>query len=505
MQSAIISSIESILIVSLILTPIVSGLLVTILRRKNLIETITVFSSLFILVQGLVLVYLIIEKKVISVFDNTFYVDSLSGILIITISIVGFLSSIYSVNYMGRQYDKLIIDEKRIIRYYQGFNIFLFTMLFVPISNNLGILWIAIEATTLVSVLLIMLYVKQSAIEASWKYLVIATVGLSLALFGIIFFYHANSASMSDVDLTYAMNWTSMMSNAKNLDPAIVKFAFIFILIGFGTKAGLAPMHTWLPDAHSEAPSPISALLSGVLLNCAFYGILRFHVISSQSIGHDFSNNLLIILGVASIGIAAASIYFQKDVKRLLAFSSVEHMGIVSVAIGFGTFLGIYGAMLHVINHALTKSLMFFSSGTISQKYQTKSIVGIGGIIKTMPITGFAFLVGGLAIIGLPPFSIFMSEFFVLSSGFESNNYLASFIVILLLVTIFVGFSKHLLKMVFGNPKSAMEKSDLGKLSIIPMMILISIIFIMGIYVPEPLQTLLDDSTKIILTGDIVH
>lgn len=505
MQSDIISSIDSILIVSLILTPIVSGLLVTILRRKNLIETITVFSSLLILVQGLILAYLIIEKKVISVFDNAFYVDSLSGILIITISLVGFLSSIYSVNYMGKQYDKLIIDEKRIARYYQGFNIFLFTMLLVPISNNLGILWIAIEATTLVSVLLIMLYVKQSAIEASWKYLVIATVGLSLALFGIIFFYHANSVSMSEENLTYAMNWTSMMSNAKNLDPAIVKFAFIFILVGFGTKAGLAPMHTWLPDAHSEAPSPISALLSGVLLNCAFYGILRFHVISSQSIGHDFSNSLLIILGAVSIGIAAASIYFQKDIKRLLAFSSVEHMGIVSVGIGFGTFLGIYGAMLHVINHALTKSLMFFSSGTISQKYQTKSIADIGGIIKTMPITGFAFLVGGLAIIGLPPFSIFMSEFFVLSSGFKSNNYLASFIVILLLVIVFAGFSKHLLKMVFGTPKSTMEKSDLGKLSIIPMMILISIIFIMGIYVPGPLQTLLDDSTKIILTGEIVH
>lgn len=497
------SSVESVLVVSLLLTPVVSGLLITLLKRKRIIETTTIISSSLILIQGLFLLPHILEKKTISIFDGTFYLDSLSAIMIITISLVGFLASLYSVNYMGRQYDKLIVDGKKLVRYYQGFNMFLFTMLLVPVSNNLGIMWIAIEATTLVSVLLIMLYTKQGSIEASWKYLLIATVGLSLALFGIIFFYYANSVYDGSFDSTHGMDWTNMVENAPYFDPNLVKFAFIFILVGFGTKAGLAPMHTWLPDAHSEAPSPISALLSGVLLNCAFYGLLRFHIISSHSIGPEFSNTLLIILGIISLGIAAASIYFQKDVKRMLAFSSIEHMGLISVSVGFGIFLGIYGALLHVINHAVVKSLLFFSSGSISQKYQTKSIADTSGIIKTMPVTGFMFLIGGLAIIGMPPFNIFMSEFLMLSSGFSSENFLASALVILFLVVIFASFGKHLLHMVFGNPKSEMKKEDLGKLSILPMIILVSIIFIMGIYVPEPLQTLIEDATKIILVGGI--
>ena len=496
-------SLESLLIIALIITPIISGVLVTFLKRKKIIEVVTVFSSFLILIEGLILVNSILKYKTISVFDGIFYVDSLSGIIIITISLVGFLSSLYSVNYMGRQYEKLIIDEKKLVRYYQGFNMFLFTMLLVPISNNIGIMWIAIEATTLVSVLLIMLYVKQSSIEASWKYLLIATVGLSLALFGTIFFYYVNTIDVNSAESELGMNWTNLVENASNFDANLVKLAFIFIIVGFGTKAGLAPMHTWLPDAHSEAPSPISALLSGVLLNCAFYGILRFHIITSNSVGINFSNTLLIILGIVSIGIAAASIYFQKDLKRMLAFSSVEHMGIISVAIGFGSVIGIFGALLHIINHAVVKSLLFFASGSVSQKYETKSISKTSGIIRTMPITGFAFLIGGLAIIGMPPFNIFMSEFLVLSSGFESENFLASTLVILFLAIIFAGFGKHLIKMIFGSPQQNMDKGDLGKLSIIPMIILVSLIFVMGVYVPEPLQTLIEDSSQILLVGGL--
>jgi len=502
MFSELFSSLESILIIALIITPITSGVLVTFLKRKRLVEVVTVFSSFLILIEGLILVNSILKYKTISVFNGIFYVDSLSGIIIITVSLVGFLSSIYSVSYMGKQYEKLIIDEKKLVRYYQGFNMFLFTMLLVPISNNMGMMWIAIEATTLVSVLLIMLYVKQSSIEASWKYLLIATVGLSLALFGTIFFYYVNTIDAPIGGDASGMNWTNLVENASGFDPNLVKLAFIFIIVGFGTKAGLAPMHTWLPDAHSEAPSPISALLSGVLLNCAFYGILRFHIITSNSVGSHFSNTLLMILGVISIGIAAASIYFQKDLKRMLAFSSVEHMGIISVAIGFGSVIGIFGALLHIINHAVVKSLLFFASGSISQKYETKLISDTSGIIRIMPITGFAFLIGGLAVIGMPPFNIFMSEFLVLSSGFESENFLPSMLVILFLVIIFAGFGKHLLKMIFGNPKQTMKKGDLGILSIIPMLVLVSIIFVMGVYVPEPLQRLIENASQILLVGD---
>jgi len=492
---------DEILVLFILFTPVASGLLVTILKRKRTIEIITVISSLLLLIQVLFISSIILEQKTISVFEGVFYVDSLSVIILITITVVGFLSSLYSVNYMGRQYDVLLIDETKLVKYYQGFNMFLFTMLLVPVSNNLGIMWIAIEATTLVSVFLIMLYVKQSSIEASWKYLLIATVGLSLALFGTISFYYANSITGDSFDSVHGMDWTNMVENSTGFDPNLVKFAFIFILVGFGTKAGLAPMHTWLPDAHSEAPSPISALLSGVLLNCAFYGILRFHVISGHAIGYEFSNVLLMILGIISMVIAAASIYFQKDIKRMLAFSSVENMGLIAMSTGFGVFLGIYGALLHVINHALVKSLLFFSSGSITQKYQTKSISDISGIIKTMPVTGFMFLVGGLAIIGLPPFNIFMSKFLILDSGFVSENFLVIALAILFIAIVFASFGKHLLHLVFGNPKFEMTKEDFGKFSVIPMVVLVSIIFIMGIYVPEPLQALIEDASTIILSG----
>lgn len=478
----------------LLLTPVLSGILVTVLRKKRTIETITTTSMGLILIQCLFLVYEISNKQSISAFGEFFYADAISAFIILPISGIGFITSLYSINYIGRQYDTGILDQKRLIRYYQGFNAFIFTMLLVPLSNNIGIMWVAIEATTLVSVLLIMLYVKESAIEASWKYLIVATVGLSFALFGIILFHYANIGSTNED----ATNWTDLLSNAKSLDPNIIKIAFVFVLVGLGTKAGLAPMHTWLPDAHSEAPTPVSALLSGVLLNCAIYGIIRFHMISSAGMGSEFSGELLIILGMVSMGIAAVSVYFQKDMKRLLAFSSIEHIGIVSVAIGFGGSLGIYGGMLHLINHSVAKPLMFFASGSISQKYETKAILKIKGIIKTMPLTGTLFLIGGLAIIGLPPFSIFLSEFFVLSSGFNSGQFIAVLFMMIFLVAIFAGFIKHLISMVFGIPEKEMKKGELGKMSVIPMLILGALTIILGIYVPEPLRALTNDAASII-------
>jgi hydrogenase-4 component F len=506
---------SSMMIVSLLLTPIAGGLLVTLFRKKRVAEIVTLASTSLILVLAVALVGEVIVEKKIHALGDLFYLDALGAWVLLPIAGIGFISALYSVNYIGRQYEDGIIDDTHIIRYYQGFNIFLLTMLLVPISNNMGAIWVAIEATTLVSVLLIMLYTKESAIEAAWKYLIIATVGLAFALFGTVFFYYANVTALphsEGAEPGSAMNWTDIVTHAKLLDPNIVKIAFIFILVGFGTKAGIAPMHTWLPDAHSEAPTPVSALLSGVLLNCSIYGILRFHIITSGTIGSEFSSQLLVLLGVVSIGIAAASIYFQKDMKRMLAYSSVEHMGIISLAIGFGGFAGIYGALLHIINHATVKPLMFFASGTISQKYETKAMSEIKGIIKAMPMTGVLFLVGGLAIVGMPPFNIFVSEFVILSSGFGTGQFIASSLVVAFLFVIFAGFMRHLIKMVFGSPKesskegrmledAAMRKDDMGRLAVIPMIILAAIAIILGFYIPQPMQTLAGDVIQVFNQG----
>jgi len=473
-------------------------MLVTILKKKKGLEIITVTSSSLVLIETAFLYPSIINLKSISLFGGFFYLDSLSLIILSLISFVGFVSSIYSVNYMGKQYEDGMIDDKHLLRYYQGFNMFIFTMLLVPIVNNTGIMWVAIEATTLISVLLIMIYVKEGAIKSAWKYLVIATVGLSFALIGTILFYYTNIHDPSQSEVSEEMiNWTNLLENSASLDPTIVKIAFIFILIGYGTKAGIAPMHTWLPDAHSESPTPISALLSGVLLNCALYGILRFHLISNDSLGGEFSENLLIIFGLLSVGVASITILFQKDMKRMLAYSSIEHIGIVTLALGFGGFFAIYGAILHMINHAIVKPLMFFASGKISQKYETKAISKIRGIINTMPITSIMFLIGGLAIIGLPPFNIFVSKFMILSSGFDTNHGLASFILILFLAIVFIGFIKNIISMTFGKAKLEIKRGDLGYLSIIPMGILIVFIIVLGIYIPEPLHILINDTVKI--------
>ncbi|AIC14916.1 hydrogenase 4 subunit F [Nitrososphaera viennensis] len=497
---------SSALIISMLLTPVAGALAPTLFRKKKVAEMATVASAALVLVQAAALVAGVISEKKITTFDELFYLDAFGALVLLPVAGVGCMSAIYSVDYMGKQYERGLVDDRRIIRYYQGFNVFLLTMLFVPLSNNMGAMWVAIEATTLVSVLLIMLYTKESAIEAAWKYLIIATVGLSFALFGTVFFYYTN-ANATSAEPDSAMNWTDMVANSKLLDPNIVKIAFIFVLIGFGTKAGLAPMHTWLPDAHSEAPTPVSALLSGVLLNCSIYGILRFHIISSGTLGPEFPSQLMIILGVVSVGIAAASMYFQKDMKRMLAYSSVEHMGIVALAMGFGGFAGIYGALLHIINHAVAKPLMFFASGTISHRYETKAMSEIRGIIRVMPVTGALFLIGGLAIVGMPPFNVFASEFLILSAGFGAGQFLAAALVIAFLVVIFAGFMKHTVRMVFGAPKEPGKRMPedaamhgTGKLAVVPMLVLAALVVMLGFYIPEPLQALANDVMAVFQT-----
>ena len=500
-----------VLMVTILLTPAVATALVTVTHRKRLAEEITMASVFLLGVQAAGLVAGVIAERQLAAFGDFLSLDALGALVMIPIAGVGFVAAIYSVNYMGRQYERGIVDERRIVRYYQGFNVFMLTMIVVPLANNTGVMWVAIEATTLVSVFMIMLYTTEGAIEAAWKYLIIATVGLSLALLGIVLFSFAfSSASPSAASGGSAMNWTSMAADAKMLDPAIVKVAYVFVLVGLGTKAGIAPMHTWLPDAHGEAPSPVSALLSGVLLNCAIYGVLRFNIIASGTLGPAFPSELMIGLGLLSMGIAAASIYFAKDLKRMLAYSSVEHMGIVALAVGFGGFVGLFAALFHIVNHAIVKPLMFFASGTVSQRYETKTMAEIRGIIRVMPVTGALLLCGGLAIAGMPPFNIFVSEFLVITSGFGGGQFLASSVMLLLLVVIFAGFLRQLVPMIFGNPKDSgmavptdamTQRDDMGAMALLPMVVLAILAIILGFYMPQPLQTLIRDAVQVFGQG----
>ncbi|HOW87024.1 MAG TPA: hydrogenase 4 subunit F [Candidatus Omnitrophota bacterium] len=392
-------------------------------------------------------------------FNGNLMMDALSAVFALLITGVGVLSAVYAGGYLFKEGDGSI-SPLRLRRYACFFHLFLFTMLLTVFSNNLGIMWIAIEGTTLASAFLVNVDDKKSSIEAAWKYLILCSVGISLALFGIILVYYSAIAQAASGESGLLLNWTFLLSKAKQLDPQVLRLAFIFILVGYGTKAGLAPFHSWLPDAHSQAPAPVSALLSGVLLSCATLGILRFHILTKAATGSAFSDTLLIFFGVLSVVVATPFILEQKDYKRLLAYSSVEHMGLAAAGLGFGGALGLYGAILHIMNHAFTKSLLFFSSGHLYYLFHSKEIADVKGLLRKNAFLGIIFFLAALAIAGMPPFSIFVSEFLILSAGFLGGKYISCAVLLLFLALIFVGFLRHASRMTLGGPNTNQSKQS---------------------------------------------
>jgi hydrogenase-4 component F len=334
-------------------------------------------------------------------------------------------------------------------------------MVSVCLSANLGFLWIMMEATTLASALLVGFYNTEGAVEAGWKYLIVCTVGIAFALFGTIVLYLAAvKAGMSPND---ALDWASLMHVASRagFDPHLLKLAFVFVFVGYGTKIGFVPMHSWLPDAHAEAPTPISALLSAVLLNCAMYALMRYDAIVSRSAGPAFSHSLLLTFGALSMVVAGLLILVQRNLKRLMAYSSIEHMGIIAIGLGLGGPLGIFGALLHTFNHSVAKSLLFFGAGNVRQNTGTLRMEAIRGISRTMPQTSAALVLGGLAIVGLPPFSLFVSEFAILSAAFTQARYFVAILFLIVLSVVFGGFAYHLSHMLTGEPSPGHRHSAL--------------------------------------------
>ncbi len=472
----------------MIAIPIVTAFLIFFTRSRRQMEMASTAGIVALFAVGCFMVYDVITNGNIEY--GIWYLDSLSAYMLFIITFIGMMAAIYSIPYIGHELKERELSMERAKYYYILFHIFMFTMLMVVVSNNLGIMWIAIEATTLASAFLVGFTENDLAVEAAWKYLIICSVGITLALFGTILAYASSIAALGES--SDALNWSRLMAEAAHLDPTLLKISFILIMVGYGTKVGLAPMHTWLPDAHSQAPTPVSALLSGVLLNCAMYGILRFHLITSVTVP-GFSSTLLLIFGLVSMAVAAAFIIVARDFKRLLAYSSIEHMGIIAFGFGIGGFLGIFGALLHMLNHALTKCLMFLGAGNLLQKFKTREILEIRGVATVMPMTALLFIAGALAITGSPPFSIFLSEVAILTGGLSSANYLAVGIYILLLAVIFAAFMYHVSKMMFGEPSEGVSKGELERSRFLPMGALLVMILVMGVFIPTQLNDLLVD------------
>jgi hydrogenase-4 component F len=483
------------MIYGLLFVPIITAILCYFLKNKRLVELV---SSIGAGIEFLMIILTSIEVFTIGpIEEEIWYLDGLSMYILIIIGLISLLAALYSISYMDHELHEKIIDFKKLRQYYLLFHIFLETMVLVCISNNLGMMWIAIEGTTLASAFLVGFYDKKTSVEAAWKYIIICSVGITLALLGTIFIYTSSVAVLGESE--NALNWTYILANASGMDPTPLKIAFIFIFIGYGTKVGLAPMHTWLPDAHSQAPTPISALLSGVLLNVAMYGLLRYHIIVMDVIGPGFSDVLLLVFGLFSLLIAAVFIIVSKDYKRLFAYSSIEHMGIVSIGIGIGGPIGILGGIFHIFNHALTKPFLFFGAGNILLKYKTRNMEYIKGIIQVMPWTGVLFMIGMFALTGNPPFSLFASELTIINAIISQNNYLVAGIFVFALVMIFAAFLHHISAMVFGKQDDKSEnehleeirKGEISKINIVVMIILLIIITYIGIYIPSWFNSIL--------------
>lgn len=426
-------------------------------------------------------------------------IDGLSSVFVLTIGMVGTISSLYAVSYLRHDQETGEIEGSRIGRFYALLHLFIAAMYLAVLADNLGVMWVAIEATTIVSALLVGFYGNKASLEAAWKYIIICTVGIAFAMFGIIITFHAVQLLMGPEG--FSLSWRIIYPLAQKLDPSLMKLAFIFILIGYGTKAGLFPLHTWLPDAHSQAPSPVSALLSGVLLNCAIYAIIRFHLITSAATGGNYSGRLLIIFGLLSMVAALPFILVQKDIKRLLAYSSVEHVGIIVLGVGLGGVVGYTGAFLHLVNHALGKSALFLSAGTLAQEYRSKLITRMRGIGQFLPVTSTLFMAALLAIGGAPPFGLFFSELHVASRGFQVYGFGLGFVFLMIIAVVFTGLIYFGGKMYFSDLPSRFHPGETLNINHILIMIPICLLVFQGIYMPGTVQDLLQAIVNSIISG----
>jgi hydrogenase-4 component F len=487
------------IILLFLIIPIITAIACVFTKKHGTSKYISIAGSFIALVYNIYLNYNIYTYKTLQGFNNFFYVDALTILTTQIVTIVAFAAALYSAGYMETELRWGKISEKKLQWYYFLMHMFIFTMLLVCVINNLGVMWVAIEGTTLATTFLVGFYNRKQHQEAAWKYIIICTVGITLALFGVILTYHSAKGVLGEIG--YALNWSDLRTVADKFEPHLMKLAFLFVLVGYGTKAGLAPMHTWLPDAHSQAPSPISALFSGVLINCSMYGIIRYHILTSKCVGSDYSCTLLMIFGLISVIVSMPFILIQKDYKRLLAFSSVEHIGFVALGIGFGGMYSVYGAELHTFNHAVTKALLFFCAGNLFLKYETTEMENIKGAIKTLPVTGTILAIAVFAITGTPPFNIFVSEFLILADGFRSGNLFTiifTCIVIVCVTLIFVGFIYNMFRMIFGTPTKDIPKGETSKFTTAAMLFLLFFVLIISFYIPPLLREVLRNIYDII-------
>jgi len=461
-----------------LLTPVAAGVILGFIpgRYHRIAANLNVLASFVTLVSGLTLFKVRPEPNLY------FFIDDFNVYLVVLTAFVGFTTSLFSASYIEHEVEIGRLDAAR-LRFYHGmYQAFMFSMLLALTANNLGIMWVAVEGATLATALMVSLYRTREAIEAAWKYFILCGVGIALALFGTILMYLAAQPVMGGG--APAMAWQLILAQVGSFDPAILNLAFVFLLAGYGTKVGLAPFHAWLPDAHAEGPTPISAVLSGLLLNVALYAVLRFKMLLAHNEGAIAPGPLMIGMGLSSLLLATFMLYRRRDIKRLFAYSSIEHMGIITFAFGMGGPLANFAGLLHMTMHSLTKSAIFFAVGHIAQVKGSQKIADIRGLTSSHPTLGWTFVIAVLAIAGLPPLGIFMSEFLVVTSTMARQPVLA----IPLVLGLLVGFGALILRLqgaAFGDVPTRGHARV--KASLLPLWAHLALVATAGLYIPPQL------------------
>jgi hydrogenase-4 component F len=445
-----------------------------------LVATLTVIASLALAV-------VVYRAGDVTALDGFLRADALSAWMVGLIGLVAALAAAEAPRY---------VTPATAARFYALFHLFVFTMLLAVTTDDVGFMWVAIEGTTLASVFLVNFERTRASLEASYKYLLICSVGIAMAFLGTVLMYFANIQLFGDAE--HALRWTTLLRLAPELAPRVVELAFVFLVVGYGTKAGVAPMHTWLPDAHSEAPAPVSALMSGVLLAVGVYAILRFKPVVDLAAGPAFTERILLGLGLLSMAVAALFLWAPTNFKRMLAYSSVEHIGIACVGLGFGGSWGVAGALLHIANHALAKSSLFLLAGRIRSAYGSADIAAVRGLLSAQPRTGAAFLAAMVALMGLPPFGLFTSEVLIFGAGLGKGAILEATLGLLLLLVAFGGLLRSIQAMLYGVPSAPPPRMAPGVWPVAPVTLALLVLILTGVAWPPGLGDALERLAAIV-------
>ena len=463
----------------LLATPLAGALLLGLKGARPWAAEANVGASLATFLASCALAARVVSEGDLTAAREQFFVDPFNVFLVVLTAFVGLTTSIFSRPYMRVETEHGRLTPGRLRLYHSMYQLFMATMLVALTTNNLGLLWVAMEAATLSTVLLVTLYRTPASLEAGWKYFILCGVGIAQALFGTILLYVAAETVLGGEDVS-ALLWTHLDAVKGQLEPTVLGLAFVFLLVGYGTKAGLAPLHNWLPDAHAEGPTPISAVLSGLLLNVAIYAVVRCKVLVEGSLQSDLPSRMLMGFGLVSVVLAAFLLWRQRDIKRLFAYSSIEHMGIVAFAFGMGGPVANFAALLHMTVHSLTKSAIFFAVGHAAQKAGSQLMDDIRGLAITNPTIGWGLMLGSLAILGMPPFGVFASEFLILTTAMHQQPW-ATPILLLALGVAFAAIFGRVQPMVFGE-------TSLKRLphppALLPVFTHLAIVLILGLYIP---------------------